>query len=351
MKKNLLAVVLLSGTAAPCSLNPVHAASIEVNQSTVTIDGAIEFGDFEVFKSKTRFLSQATVVLRSDGGNLVPAIKIGELIRLKGFATYVQDYCASACTLIWIGGTQRYMYAAARIGFHAAYNGDTGQEAGMANAVVGAYLTKLGLPYEAVMYATVAGPSDMRWLTAADAKRVGIDVSVINPEPTFGQNPKPTFGQNPQPALKQLTLKEQALFFMSYYFANWNSNYYPQVFDELYWESANYYGQMASKQEILNDKLKAIGLWPVRAYKLRSAAATCGLTECNVTGIVDWEVSNQTTHAVGAATFEYILRPWPLGGAGTDDKLRISAENGKVLQQQITDKCDSAKFPSLCPSP
>ena len=343
MKKNLLAVALLSSTAAPCSLNPVHAASIEVNQSTVTIDGAIEFGDFEVFKSKTRFLSQTTVVLRSDGGSLVSAIKIGELIRLKGFGTYVQDYCASACTLIWLGGTQRYMYAAARIGFHAAYNGDTGQEAGMANAVVGAYLTKLGLPYEAVMYATVAGPSDMRWLTVADAKRVGIDVSVVNPEPTFGQNP--------QPALKQPTLKEQALFFVSYYFANWNSNYYPQVFDELYLESANYYGQMASKQEILTDKLKAIGLWPVRAYKLRSAAATCGLTECNVTGIVDWEVSNQTTRAVGAASFEYILRPWPLGGAGADDKLRISAENGKVLQQQITDKCDSARFPSLCPSP
>lgn len=343
MKKNLLAVALLSSTAAPCSLNPVHAASIEVNQSTVTIDGAIEFGDFDVFKSKTRFLSQTTVVLRSDGGSLVPAIKIGELIRLKGFATYVQEYCASACTLIWLGGTQRYMFATARIGFHAAYNGDTGQEAGMANAVIGAYLTKIGLPYEAVMYATMAGPSDMRWLTVADAKRVGINVSVVNPEPTFGQNP--------QPALKQPTLKEQALFFVSYYFANWNSNYYPQVFDELYWESAHYYGQMASKQEILTDKLKAIGLWPTRAYKLRSAAATCGLTECNVTGIVDWEVSNQTTRAVGAATFEYILRPWPLGGAGADDKLRISAENGKVLQQQITDKCDIAKFPSLCPPP
>jgi len=346
--KQLALAALLSSAMWPC-----YAAQIDVNQATITIDGDIEFGDFEAFQSKIRLLRQATVILRSNGGRLVPAIKIGEVIRQKGFATYVQEYCASACTFMWLAGTQRYMAATARIGFHAAFNDDTGQEAGMANAVIGAYLTKLGLSYSAVMYATVAKPNDMRWLTVADANRVGIDVTVVNPEPTFGQNERPALTQ-PQTAINQPTLKEQALIFVSYYFANWNTNYYSQVFDELYWESTNYYGEMTSKQGILTDKLRVMEEWPVRSYKLRNAAASCGLTECKVTGIVDWEASNQTQRSTGSAIFDYVLRPWPLGGAGADDKLRISAENGRVLNRQISDRCPndpSGRYPWLCPSP
>jgi hypothetical protein len=336
--KRLLPAALLSGMIWPCS-----AAQIEVNQATVAIDGDIEFGDFETFQSKTRFLSQATVVLRSNGGKLVPAIKIGEVIRQKGFATYVEDYCASACTLIWLAGPQRYMAAAAQIGFHAAYDNDTGQEAGTANAIVGAYLTRLGLPYEAVVYATVAKPNDMRWLTVADAKRVGISVTVINPEPAVVQSPKP--------ASTQPTLKEQALTFVRDYFANWNTNDYPQMFDELYWESADYFGQITSKHDILADKLKVMETWPVRNYKLRKAEAACGLTECSVTGIVDWVASNKTKRSTGSADFQFVLRPWPLGGSGAEDRLRISAEYGKVLSSNMSDNCEGLKILWLCARP
>jgi ATP-dependent protease ClpP protease subunit len=322
--KTVILAALLSSVAWPC-----HAALIEVAQGRVTIDGDIGPNDFAVFKAKTSPLSQAVVVIRSNGGKVLPAIQIGEMVRMKGFATYVGEYCLSACALLWLGGTQRYMAATAQIGFHAAYN-ETGHEIGMANAVVGAYLTKIGLPYEAVMYATVAAPNSMKYLTAADAKRVGIDVNIINPDATLAQ-----------PALKPPSLQDRALSFVSYYFANLSSDDYPEVFAELYWNSANYYGRMTSKQDILADKLRFRKQWPARSYKLRSAAATCGLTECNVTGIVDWEVSSQTKRSTGSAAFEYVLRPWPQGGAGTNAKLRISAENGKILQRQIADQNQS----------
>src|SRR5215831_10276048 len=95
---------LLASAAWPC-----YAAQIEVNQTTVTIDGDIDFGDFETFQSRTRLLSQAVVILRSNGGRLVPAIRIGEAIRQKGWSTVVLEYCSSACSLTWLGGTQRYM--------------------------------------------------------------------------------------------------------------------------------------------------------------------------------------------------------------------------------------------------
>ena len=313
MKKAML-VAVLTGAAWPC-----QAASIAVNQAAIAIDGDLEVGDFETFQSRARLLTQATVILRSNGGRLGPALRIGEVIRQKRWSTLVLEYCSSACSLIWLAGTQRYMAANAQIGFHAAYDDRTGQEGGMANAVVGSFLTRLGYGYEAVMYATVAAPNSMKWLTPVDAKRVGIDVNVINPEPSLGQHV--------QPASKQPSLKEKALQFVSYYFANWNTDYYPRVFNELYWDSANYYGQITSKQDILIEQLKVLEQWPARSYKLRSAEATCDPKECNVTGIVDWEASNQARHSTGSAIFNYVLRPWPLGGAGADDRLRISAES------------------------
>jgi hypothetical protein len=65
----------------------------------------------------------------------------------------------------------------ARIGFHAAYN-TGGQETGVGNALVGAYLNKIGLPYAAVIYITKASPDSMTWLSVADAEKSGIEVEV-----------------------------------------------------------------------------------------------------------------------------------------------------------------------------
>src|SRR5215471_18038085 len=113
----VILTALLSSLAWPC-----HAASIEVNQGRVTIDGDIGPKDFEVFKAKAGVLSQAIVVLRSNGGKVLPAIQIGEMVRMKGFATQVDEYCLSACALLWLGGAQPYMAATAQIGFHAAYD-------------------------------------------------------------------------------------------------------------------------------------------------------------------------------------------------------------------------------------
>jgi len=336
--KKLVLTILSASVAWPCC-----AAQIEVDHSTVTISGDIIFGDFVAFQSKTSSLNNAVVVLKGNGGRLLPAIKIGEMIRTKGYTTYVYEYCASACTLIWLAGLQRYMTPTAMIGLHAAYDTGSGVASGSANALVGAYLNKIGLSYDAVLYATSAGPDTIKWLTVADAQTYGIDVSVIHSQP-------------------QLSLDQQALQAVGAYFANWSFNSSPQALANMYWDSATYYGTMTSKADILLDKQRFIEQWPVRNYKIRSgtAAVKCigeRVTECSVTGVVDWEVSNQTKRSIGAATFDYVLRPWPLGSLAVNGdertELRISVENGKILHRQVTDRCDNAigKYPAICPAP
>ena len=107
---------------------------------------------------------------------------MGKLIRLRNYATVVPNntQCLSACALAWLGGTERYMGSTARIGFHAAYLRTTGQETGAGNALLGAYLSQIGLSEAAIFYIAQAPPTSMTLLTIADAKRFGIDVSVLD---------------------------------------------------------------------------------------------------------------------------------------------------------------------------
>jgi hypothetical protein len=156
--------------------------------SLVTIDGLIELHDKDQFLQKISNLTSAIVAFNSDGGNLLAGIKIGETIRLNNFASLVRDgmRCSSSCALAWLGGTTRLMAPRAQIGFHAASNPETGKVSSVGNALIGAYLNKIGLPYTAVVYITTAAPEAISWLSKSDAEKLGIEVSFYNErdEPT-----------------------------------------------------------------------------------------------------------------------------------------------------------------------
>jgi membrane-bound ClpP family serine protease len=60
------------------------------------------------------------VHLESPGGHLLPAMQIASIIRQRGLDTYVGRFCASACTVAFLGGKQRWIAPDARLGFHQA---------------------------------------------------------------------------------------------------------------------------------------------------------------------------------------------------------------------------------------
>jgi hypothetical protein len=178
MRRSVLAAFLLA------SALPSHAAQLVVYDGkpelpVIGINGAIEEADVDRFQGLSSTRNNALVFLRSGGGKMAPALRIGEMIKAKGYNTVVKDYCVSACALIWLAGSKRFMTSSAHIGLHQAYN-TTGQADGMGNAILGSYLTRLGLSYSAIAYATQAGPADVRWLTVDDAKRVGIPVIILD---------------------------------------------------------------------------------------------------------------------------------------------------------------------------
>jgi hypothetical protein len=174
-------VVVTPSEAATITVSPLDSDE----RGRVTVIGTFENSDIEQFRTKTSLLSKALVAFASNGGSLNAGIEIGTMLRLKGFASFVPDgaRCASACALAWLGGAKRLMGPTAQVGFHAAYIMRDGvpSESSAGNALVGAYLNRIGLD-RAVTYLTQAAPQDMIWLNLGDAERLGIDVELFTPD-------------------------------------------------------------------------------------------------------------------------------------------------------------------------
>ncbi|WP_298905438.1 hypothetical protein [uncultured Aliiroseovarius sp.] len=75
-----------------------------------------------VTKALDRELAQGPIptriTLASDGGNVFEARGLAKLIMTHEIQTHVEDTCSSACTLVFIAGSQRQFGPDARLGFH-----------------------------------------------------------------------------------------------------------------------------------------------------------------------------------------------------------------------------------------
>jgi hypothetical protein len=87
-----------------------------------TITRAASFA-FETATARADKLGCANpwLLLESPGGTLDDGIELGKAVRLKRLRTLTRETCASACALIFLGGTERWLVGTrARIGFHQA---------------------------------------------------------------------------------------------------------------------------------------------------------------------------------------------------------------------------------------
>jgi hypothetical protein len=176
-----IASILL--TAAPAlAANITLGPQKPDRPNVVMVEGLLVADDEDQFGAKTASLPSAFVAFSSDGGSLMAGLRMGEAIRRKGFSTIVPDgqRCAPACALAWLGGVERFIGTDGKIGFHAGYDSASDGDIGIGNTVVSAYLAKIGLPYEAVIYITQTAPNEMTWLNMSDAAQRGIRVTLLS---------------------------------------------------------------------------------------------------------------------------------------------------------------------------
>jgi hypothetical protein len=121
------------------------------------------------------------ILLSSPGGNLEQALIMGEIIRSRGLATAVgtldaagkvtRSYCASACVLIYAGGSPRYGVEGSALGVHRFVNRAPGRdptaEAQRTTGAVLSYMTKMGVSSSIIE--AMSATRDIRWLDPAEA--------------------------------------------------------------------------------------------------------------------------------------------------------------------------------------
>jgi len=188
---------LLLASSMLAMITAANAADITTKHQSdgswnVLVTGEIKSGDDEKFHRVTdRLPSSVTVELSSLGGDVAAGLRIGEEIRIRQFGTFINNTCASVCGLIWLAGYPRMIMDDAHVGFHAAYYSKNGQVSPGANAVIGAYLNRLGFSYNAVEFLTYTTPGSMQWLTSDLAAKYGIDAWVLprSQEPESVQRP------------------------------------------------------------------------------------------------------------------------------------------------------------------
>jgi hypothetical protein len=193
-KKFLTAAALACALAAPTAASAANFYATKLdcgsypNCYVMTISGRIEEGDDAKFAQflKQNSVNSAVIELNGPGGNLAAGLAIGRKIHESRYATIVTNdtMCGSVCASIWLAGSPRQYQGKSRIGFHSAFTVDKKGKvigtSGVGNAVVGAYYAHLGLSDAAIVYLTEAsGAADQaRWLTAADANKLGIEVKL-----------------------------------------------------------------------------------------------------------------------------------------------------------------------------
>lgn len=157
----------------------------------IRIIGEIQAGDAQRF---TEWLDrQAEVPARlsfhSPGGSVMDALEIGRRIRAEGIATAMsaEEVCLSACPYMLMAGVERQVDAAAKVGVHQHYYGEsTVMPAFMAvediqrgQAEVIRYFTEMGIDLGLMEHSLATPPDEIYILLPEELRRFGVATEVL----------------------------------------------------------------------------------------------------------------------------------------------------------------------------
>lgn len=220
------------GSAGEAAAAPAGAGNAAITVSgdgrTVYIVGPIMDGSFLAFDALLQTAPLArTVYLASPGGLTIEGRLIAALVRKRQLGTYVESYCASACTQVFVAGRERVLGPQGELGFHQAIGID---ERGRTTASVAASQRALSpdsvfgvsgndtlrLAYQTAgiapgfITAALARPHDQMWLPPAAELSAA---RVITRQAARTELPPPPGAQSPEQieaALADLPLWQRA---------------------------------------------------------------------------------------------------------------------------------------------
>jgi hypothetical protein len=162
-----------------------HHFKIMSNGTMLDFSGGISFGTAKEFQTMLDAMDNvSTVRINSIGGRIAEAQKISDMIRARGLSTYVTNECVSACTIVFLGGKQRFLYETAKLGFHQSYfPGQTESDKRLGIAREEARLEQFGLSHAFAEHANASSPSGMWYPEQSELLREHVVTKIVQPPP------------------------------------------------------------------------------------------------------------------------------------------------------------------------
>jgi hypothetical protein len=171
-----------------------HHFKIMSNGTMLDFSGGISFGTAKEFETMLDAMDNvSTVRINSIGGRIAEAQKISNMIRARGLSTYVTSECVSACTIVFLGGKQRFLYANAKLGFHQSYfPGQTESDKRLGIMREEARLEGFGVSHAFAERANAASHTGMWYPEQSELLREHVVTKIVQPAP-----PKPAPSATP----------------------------------------------------------------------------------------------------------------------------------------------------------
>ena len=336
--------------------------------------GAIEadtddvFRNFLIEQGKLGEQWNVPMLMRSPGGALETALKVGHMIRDHQMSTVTDDLCASACTYMFMGGVKRVAAKGTLYGVHQFYNDSALKEPDKpvysANDLIRKqkliadmqeYVLDMGVNPAIIALASktspVAGqdnPDGVLFLTRKQIVAYKVEnVPTSEPEgqpieslsipgvfPEQGRQivlePLP---QTAQPIVLGDLKGALSIGLVRRLFAahEGSADDVSRFVAENFAEVSKYYGLEYDKAGLTRVKLDFVNRWPLRHYMLdeNAMSATCNDLEltCDVSGTLNFELGTSANTVAERGRSSYHFQIFSPG-----DNPRITVEEGQMLQ-------------------
>ncbi len=172
----LAALLLIAAEKAPpptVEFGSPYEVRILPGGTVVQLSGSFSWAVPQNFEAMLAQAPNARVVrLESPGGHVRPALEVAAIIHARGLDTYVGGFCASACTLAFLAGRQRWVAAEARLGFHQAYAPGVPPE--QFDAPLHAAYARSGVPEAFIAHVLRTPPRELWYPTTQELRASGL---------------------------------------------------------------------------------------------------------------------------------------------------------------------------------
>lgn len=160
---------------------------LSADKRVLRIDGNIAANFIDDFKAAVaRAPPLQRIDIRSGGGLVDDALEVAKIIRARDLVVRVDDYCASACSLLWAASPERQLSLRGSIGLHQnRMPGNAPKEwresaLVQADAQSRAILLRAGFGPGLLSKRSHTPPSSMAWVDATELVESGVSVRILD---------------------------------------------------------------------------------------------------------------------------------------------------------------------------